>query len=291
MSKGKTVVTVISKITEKPVTREACLVVIYGFDLGRKFNIEKSPILIGRSSKSDIQIDQESISRTHAKIMNTGKEVVIKDLESTNGTYVNDRAVSEHVLRDGDLVKIGRTIFKFLSGNNIENSYHEEIYRLTTTDGMTQTYNRRFFLETLDREISRAYRYKRPMALIMFDIDHFKKVNDTNGHLAGDSVLKEISNLIKPNIRREDIFARYGGEEFAIILPEVALDGAVTLADKLRGLVEAHTFTFEGIPIPITVSLGCAAIDSETITVNEFIRRADEKLYAAKAGGRNMVCH
>lgn len=287
--KGKTVVTVISKITEKPVAREACLVVIYGFDLGKKYNIEKSPILIGRSSKSDIQVDQESISRQHAKIVNTGREIVIRDLDSTNGTYVNDVAITEHVLRDGDLIKVGRTIFKFLTGNNIENSYHEEIYKLTTTDGMTQTFNRRFFLETLDREISRAHRYKRPLSLIMFDLDHFKQVNDTNGHLAGDAVLKEVATIIKPKIRREDILSRYGGEEFAIILPEIDANGAIALAEKLRALVEEHKFVFEGITIPVTISLGCASVEGEIVSVNEFIRQADEKLYDAKNSGRNVV--
>src|SRR4051812_36919988 len=194
---SKTVVTVISKISERPVGKEACLVVIYGLELGKKYNLERSTFNIGRSTRADIQIDQESVSRNHAKIVNTGKSIILRDLGSTNGTYVNDDLIDEYVLRDGDLIKIGRTIFKFLTGGNIENAYHEEIYRLTTIDGLTQIFNKRYFLEMIERELSRSKRYRRPLSLLMFDIDHFKNINDTYGHLAGDYVLKQLSTAVK----------------------------------------------------------------------------------------------
>jgi diguanylate cyclase (GGDEF)-like protein len=292
--RSKTVVTVISRISEKPIGKEACLVVIYGLDLGKKFNLEAPAIIIGRSSKSDIQVDQESVSRNHAKIINTGKTIILRDLGSTNGTYVNDELIDEYVLRDGDFIKIGRTIFKFLSGNNIENAYHEEIYRLTTIDGLTQIYNKRYFLETLEREISRAHRYRRELSLIMFDIDHFKKVNDTYGHLAGDYVLKQLASVIKARIRREDIMARYGGEEFAIILPEIDSFNAVQFADKIRKLIEKTTFKFEETKIPVTISVGVSSVGPGSANADlhnpvEFIKTADDKLYQAKSQGRNQV--
>ena len=129
--RNKTVVTAISKISDRPVAKEACLVVIYGLELGKKFNLNRPQIIIGRSSKADIQIDQEAVSRNHCKIINTGNAIMLRDMGSTNGTYVNDEMIDEYVLRDGDFIKVGRCIFKFLSGNNIENAYHEEIYRLT----------------------------------------------------------------------------------------------------------------------------------------------------------------
>ena len=154
--RNKTVVTAISKISDRPVAKEACLVVIYGLELGKKFNLNRPQIIIGRSSKADIQIDQEAVSRNHCKIINTGSMIMLRDMGSTNGTYVNDEMIDEYVLRDGDFIKVGRCIFKFLSGNNIENAYHEEIYRLTTVDGLTQIFNRRYFVETLEREIGRA---------------------------------------------------------------------------------------------------------------------------------------
>jgi two-component system, cell cycle response regulator len=287
--RNKTVVTVISRIAEKPASKEACLVVIYGMDLGKKFNLDQPAIIIGRSSKSDIQVDQESVSRNHAKIINTGKTLIVRDLGSTNGTYVNDELIDEYVLRDGDFIKIGRTIFKFLSGNNIENSYHEEIYRLTTIDGLTQIYNKRYFLETLEREISRAHRYRRELSLIMFDIDFFKKINDTYGHLAGDYVLKQLASVIKARIRREDIMARYGGEEFAIVLPEIDSYNAVQFAEKIRKLVEKTLFKFEETKIPVTISVGVSSIIPDMHDPAEFIKAADEKLYQAKSQGRNQV--
>jgi diguanylate cyclase (GGDEF)-like protein len=288
-ARNKTVVTVISRISEKPAGKEACLVVIYGLDLGKKYNLDQPAVIIGRSSKADIQIDQESVSRNHAKIINTGKTIMLRDLGSTNGTYVNDELIDEYVLRDGDFIKIGRCIFKFLSGNNIENAYHEEIYRLTTIDGLTQIYNKRYFLETLERELGRAQRYRRDLSLIMFDLDNFKKINDTYGHLAGDHVLKQLASVIKSRIRREDIMARYGGEEFAIILPEIDNFNSVQFAEKIRRLIEKAAFKFEETEIPVTISIGVVTYHQEMSDAIEFIKLADEKLYLAKAQGRNRV--
>jgi diguanylate cyclase (GGDEF)-like protein len=292
MKSSKTVVTVVGPLQtprEAP-SGEACLVVIYGEDLGKKHPLDKASILIGRSTKSDIQIDQESISRNHAKIIDTGKALVLRDLGSTNGTYVNDEPVAEHHLRDGDIVKVGHTIFKFLSGNNIEHAYHEEIYRLTTVDGLTQVYNKRYFLETLDREISRSHRYARQLTLILFDIDHFKQVNDTYGHLAGDYVIKQVAQVIKAKSRREDFLARYGGEEFAILLPEIGREQGLAFAEKIRDIVEKYPFVFDETKIAVTVSLGLATICAEQIEPLDFIKRADENLYRAKRTGRNRVC-
>ncbi len=287
--RAKTVVTAISRLSDRPPGNEACLVVIYGDELGKKYNLNASSLLVGRSSKCDIQIDQESTSRNHSKIVNTGKSILIRDLGSTNGTYVNDEPIEEHVLRDGDFIKIGRTIFKFLTGGNIENAYHEEIYRLTTIDGLTQISNKRFFMETLEREIARGQRYQRPLSLVMFDLDHFKAINDTYGHLAGDYVLKHLASAVKGRIRREDVFARYGGEEFAIVLPEIAISTAVTFAEKIRQLVELHEFRFEKTPIAVTISVGVAGTERQQVDPEALIKQADDNLYAAKAAGRNQV--
>jgi len=287
--RSRTVVTAISKISERPATSSACLVVIYGLDLGRKYNLVRPQVVIGRSTRADICIDQEAVSRNHCKILNTGGSILLRDMGSTNGTYVNDELIDEYVLRDGDFIKVGRCIFKFLSGNNIENAYHEEIYRLTTIDGLTQIYNKRFFQETLEREIGRAQRYHRDLSLLMFDIDLFKRVNDTYGHLAGDHVLKHLATAVRMRIRKEDVLARYGGEEFAVILPELDRHNALKFADKLRRLVERTPFRFEETEIEITISIGVATLGPEVADPQQFVKLADERLYAAKAGGRNQV--
>ncbi|RKH61598.1 GGDEF domain-containing protein [Corallococcus aberystwythensis] len=291
MGQKETVVTVISKISERPVNLDAALVVIYGLDLGRKYDLAREETLIGRSSKADIQIDQEAVSRNHARITNTTKGVRIEDLGSTNGTFVNDDvAASARSLQNGDLVKIGRTIFKFIAGGNIEAAYHDEIYRLTTMDGLTQIYNRRYFDEQLDREISRSRRYERVLSLVMFDLDHFKEVNDTYGHLAGDSVLKQLASTVRTRIRREDVFARYGGEEFALLLPEINLGGARQLAEKVRKLVERQRFEFDKQVIPVTLSVGVATLEPTHREPADLVRTADERLFEAKSQGRNRVC-
>ncbi len=301
MGKDNTVVTVIRPMPpEESSTEDACLVVINGVDLGKKYELTQESTVIGRSSKVDIQIDEESISRNHAVIEEENNQLFIRDLKSTNGTYVNDRPVEKQGLRDGDQVKIGRTIFKFLTGSNVEASYHDEIYRLTTTDGLTQVYNKRYFLQEMEREMSRCLRYDRDLSLVMLDIDHFKPVNDNYGHLAGDHILKQCAQRIVRSIRRDDIFARYGGEEFILLLPEIDKSQAVQTAEKIRRTIEEEPFTFDNVDIPITVSLGVADIreyvqrngrDRQEDEVNPFafIKVADDRLYRAKEQGRNCV--
>ena len=290
-TKTKTVVTVIQPpaTAAAPTSSTACLVIIYGADLGRRVVLDGNDLEIGRSVKCDLSLDQESVSRRHARISWDGTRYKLADLGSTNGSYVNDELAQERVLRDGDQLKIGRTILKFMTGDNIETSYHEEIYRLMTFDGLTQIHNKRHFHETLDREVSRSARYERPMSLVVFDIDHFKRVNDTHGHLAGDALLRQLAALVRGRIRREDIFARVGGEEFAVLLPEIEGVGAQQFAEKVRKASEAATFHFEDVAINITLSLGVANLRPPYTTGEQLYKAADAALYAAKQSGRNRV--
>jgi two-component system, cell cycle response regulator len=276
-----------------PISRgtEGCLVEIYGQELGRRIQLTGGTFEIGRSSKCDLMIDQDSVSRHHARIARSREgRYSVADLGSTNGTYVNDVHVSEQNLTDGDQVKIGRTIFKFMFGSNIEASYHEEIYRLMTVDGLTQLFNRRYFNETLEREVNRCRRYSRPLSLFIFDIDHFKKTNDSYGHVAGDALLRQLAQVVKPRMRREDILARVGGEEFAAILPEVGRDGALATAEKVRETVAMTHFPFEELTITTSVSIGVTELDLTNDDPKALYARADAALYRAKSGGRNRVC-
>lgn len=265
------------------------VVMIYGEYLGRRYTIKDEELLIGRAPHCDIMLTDDSVSRMHCRLIPGSNGVVISDLNSTNGTYINATSVSTRLLRDGDKVKVGRSIFKFLSGDNIEHAYHEEIYRLKTTDGLTGAFNKRYFDEETEREIYRFFRYSRPLSLLMIDIDFFKKVNDTNGHLAGDRVLTQLSQLIMANIRREDVFCRYGGEEFALLMPETDLGGAVEQGERVRSLVEGARFDFEGMVLKITVSIGATAAEPGMTSMDDFVRAADERLYEAKEAGRNRL--
>lgn len=290
--RDETIVTVIHKVEDTGLQRrkkDACIVVIYGAELGRKYSIENREMTIGRATVNDICVSQDSVSRTHATIVIDEHGVKIRDNVSTNGTYVNDHKVHEVYLKDGDLIKVGRSIFKFLTGDNIESSYHEEIYRLSTVDGLTQIFNKRYFVETLERELSRARRYDRPLALMMFDIDHFKKCNDTYGHRAGDHVLRHMADLVKERSRKVDVIARYGGEEFAVVLPEIDLAGAALFGESLRRMVEEEEFVFEGRKIPLAISIGVADLELGIANADDLIKKADARLYRAKQGGRNRV--
>jgi diguanylate cyclase (GGDEF)-like protein len=148
---------------------------------------------------------------------------------------------------------------------------------------------KRYLLEALEKEIIRARRHARELSFVMFDIDHFKKINDHHGHLAGDHVLKELARIVQGRIRRDEVFARYGGEEFSIILPETGIEGARALAEGLREKIESSKFVFQGDSIPVTVSIGVALLTDTDKTSLDLIRAADAKLYEAKRGGRNKV--
>jgi diguanylate cyclase (GGDEF)-like protein len=270
---------------------EACIVVLYGPELGRRAPIGRGAFQIGRASKNELPIDQESVSRHHARITTHGRGYIIEDLGSTNGTYVNDEKIGKErcPLKDGDQIRVGRSILKFMSGANLEANYHEEIYRLMTVDGLTQVYNKRYFTEALEREFNRAQRYKRELSLVLFDVDHFKSVNDGHGHLAGDAVLRQVAAEVKPRLREQDILARVGGEEFAALLPEVGQDGALVAGEKMRKIVEAATFMVETLAVKITVSVGVTSLDLRGRDPMSLYERADAALYEAKGNGRNTV--
>jgi two-component system, cell cycle response regulator len=287
----ETRVTKISKLHERMGSAtESCLVQIHGPELGKKYVLDSDEFTIGRDVKNNIVVDLDNVSRRHAKIFTRQGKTYVSDLGSTNGTYLNDEeVVEETTLRSGDYVKVGGSIFKFLSGGNIESLYYEEIYQLTIVDGLTQINNKRYFLEYLEREMGRCLRYHRSLSLIMFDLDHFKRINDTNGHLAGDYVLRELAQLLRQLIRKEECFARYGGEEFAIVIPESGPENARRFAEKFRKMIEDHRFEFEGKQIDVTVSIGVTEMTADMTEPEQFIKVADENLYKAKKGGRNRV--
>ncbi|NOK38698.1 GGDEF domain-containing protein [Corallococcus exercitus] len=291
MSGDQTRVTKISSLTPGPERgTECCLVQIHGPELGKKYVLEETEFTIGRDQHNHIVVDLDNVSRRHARIWGRQGKMFVEDLQSTNGTYLNDREVLQaQPLRSGDLVKVGGSIFKFLDGDNIETQYHETIYTLTIADGLTGINNKRYFLEYLEREMGRSHRYQRTLSLMMFDIDHFKQINDVHGHLAGDYVLREMAQSIKRLVRREQCFARYGGEEFAIVMPEDGPDKARLFAEKIRKLVEDKRFVFEDKDIPVTISIGVAEVASEMSEPAQFIKVADANLYKAKKTGRNRV--
>jgi diguanylate cyclase (GGDEF)-like protein len=280
---------------ERPISatcRDACLVHIYptGPGMATRYPLGNTPLIIGRGSDCDIRINDHSVSRRHARVQPGAEGPYVVDLQSTNGTFVNDTPASMYRLKDGDYLRVGNCIYRFLAGGNVEAEYHEEIYRLTIIDGLTEIHNKRYLVEFLDRELARSARYHRPLSLILFDIDLFKAVNDAHGHLGGDYTLRELATRIKSVIRKEELFARYGGEEFVIVLPESTLEAATIVGERVRSMVENTALQFDSKSFSITISLGVACtLGDATLTPTELIRQADEKLYEAKRAGRNRV--
>ena len=272
-----------------------CLVVIYTREgrgpLGKRIPLDGpvAELTIGREVSNSLVLEFEGVSRRHARLQRRDGVWWVQDQNSTNGTYVNDVLSRETPLRNGDRVKVGDVILKYLSAGDLEAEFIETISQMMVTDGLTQAANKRHFNEKVADEVNRSLRHDRPLALVMFDVDHFKKVNDTYGHVAGDVVLKEIASLVRSRIRRNEVFGRYGGEEFALLLPETTLQGAITLAQEVRALIASQPFHFDQTHIPVTISLGVAQWTNVIRTPEDFIRAADARLYEAKRQGRNRV--
>jgi diguanylate cyclase (GGDEF)-like protein len=272
---------------------DACLVNLHppGPDIGRRIPLLHAQYIVGRDNEAGFVVARSSVSRQHARLyLADDGHWWVEDLNSTNGTFVNETRIKLQKLAESDQVRFGDAIYKFLSGSNIESAYHEAIHNMAIQDGMTGIHNKRYFTEFLDREIAVCSRHGHPLTLVMFDVDHFKQVNDTHGHLAGDAVLKDLAARIRPRIRREDLFARYGGEEFACVLPSTALPGGIVFAEHLRTIIAERPCVFEHHTIPFTISVGVTTLDRETgVDPAGLIKRADENLYVAKRGGRNRV--
>jgi diguanylate cyclase (GGDEF)-like protein len=267
------------------------LVVICGPDLGRRIPLEEAAYSIGRDAECDVVVPIDGISRKHCQLV-VDEGVRLRDLGSTNGTWLNGREIEsgvDHPLHSGDRIELIGVAFKFLGGDDLEAQYHEELYQLAIVDGLTRVFNRRYLMDFLTREISRCRRHTRPLSLLLFDIDRFKQINDSFGHASGDQVLKEIVELAREGVRREECLARYGGDEFAVVMPETALEGARIVAERTRMRVEGHAFAFAGREIPVTISVGVAVLSTEMADAEAMLAAADTQLYAAKMAGRNRA--
>jgi two-component system, cell cycle response regulator len=269
----------------------AYLIVLAGNSVGEMYKISKSETVIGRGSQADIHVVDDGISRRHAMIVHKGEEVLVRDLGSTNGTYCNGERISEHVLSDGDKIQVGSTtILKFTFHDSLDESFQRQMYESALRDGLTKIFNKKYFLDRLDSEFAYAVRHKTPLSLVLLDVDHFKQINDTHGHLAGDHVLLTLATTVAQTIRQEDVFARYGGEEFAVICRGVDLVGASAFGERIRRLVQAQKFAYDKLELQVTVSVGVATVpDVGMREPAELVALADEALYQAKRAGRNRV--
>lgn len=282
---------VISNIGEP--MRDCCLVQIYPTNIvDGLMKIERNSLSIGRDAVNDLMLPDGSVSRQHAVLERSASGYIIQDLGSTNGTYVNDAPIAQCELDGGEIIRIGSFIFKFLSANCIEAQYHSTVYNAMTRDGLTGAFNKSYLLDSLQHEIARSLRCKRPLSVLLMDIDHFKSINDTYGHLVGDEILREFSNRLTNTKRPDDLLCRYGGEEFVLILGETELGQAVEIAERCREHIAQSPFTSAEGPIPVTVSMGAAELplNDGPITPSGLLKTADDRLYKAKQSGRNRVC-
>ena len=272
--------------------KRPCVTVLTGTASGQLFKLPRGNTVLGRASNVEIRLADEGISRHHAKLWVETDKIMLEDLESRNGTFVNGSKISTPTaLRDGDKIQIGATtVLKFAFQDGLDESFHENLLSSALRDPLTKLFNKRYFLDRLDSELKFARRHGAAVSLLLLDIDHFKQVNDTHGHLAGDAVLTNLASVLLRAVRNEDVVARFGGEELGIILRATPLDHALHLAERLRKTVEHTPTPHGGRELRVTVSIGAAEYPSAKVErIEELIEAADRALYRAKGGGRNRV--
>jgi diguanylate cyclase (GGDEF)-like protein len=278
------------KVSEVRRRDRANLIVLTGERFGEMFHINRPEVVIGRAADADIRLQDDGVSRRHARIVVASGGLHLEDLQSANGTLLNGQPVSRSLLRDGDNIQVGSTtVLKFTFSDELEEDFRRRMYRAALYDPLTGACNKRHMIERLQAEVSYARRHATPLSLLMLDIDRFKSINDTHGHLAGDHVLATLGQIVSGALRAEDLFARYGGEEFAILCRGTTADAALTLAERLRSRVESFAFEYQGRPIPVTVSVGIAAWFEQPDSGTQLVADADEALLKAKNTGRNRV--
>jgi two-component system cell cycle response regulator len=267
------------------------LVRVQGGQVGQVFSLGGQPWRVGRARDSDLVLADGGVSRQQAQITWSGDTFRLEDLGSANGTYVNGERITEHQLSDGDLIQFGPSaVFRYEMADADQQALLEQLYDASVTDSLTGAFNREYFDSRLESELSYARRHGTELCLLMLDIDHFKRVNDSFGHPAGDLVLVELASCVSSNMRAEDVFARYGGEEFTIILRNVTLQAAERAGERFRLLIESLRIPIDGKTVPVTVSIGAASLACcEAPDAMALITVADRRLYAAKRGGRNRV--
>ncbi len=296
MSEDKTAVHSINDLLGTSRSKSSAYLIVISAKIaamvGKMIKLDKNEMVMGRSPDVPLQVEDDGVSRKHCKIAQSSSgHFQLVDLGSTNGTFLNGIKVNVATLQDGDKVQIGaNTVLKFSIQDQLEEQYQRSIYESATRDGLTRIFNKKYFNDTLRKEFAYCLRHRVPMSLVMLDIDHFKKINDTFGHPAGDFVLQRVAGKIGETVRQEDLFARYGGEEFALLLRESQSDSAIRCAERCRRAVDTADIVFNGTPIKVTISLGVATLlDSDFAQPEELLGAADKYLYRAKERGRNRV--
>jgi two-component system, cell cycle response regulator len=268
-----------------------CFIVLEGDFIGEIYPIDKKSATVGRAQDCDIVIADSSISRKHLKVEKTQDGFLLKDLGSTNGIWVNDLRCQEHPLADGDKVQLGKVVLRFGFEDHVVRDYHKKMRTMAIKDGLTQVFNKTYFMEALTKELAFSARTGIPLSLLVFDIDDFKSINDTYGHTVGDNVLRKIAAILKEEVRGYDIFARFGGEEFVFLLRGITPKHTKEFGERIRTLVEEHKFTLDGERKKITISIGGAFFGAgkKPISAEEFLNEADQLLYQAKRKGKNQL--
>ncbi len=268
------------------------LVVLAGESVGRVIRLAPNQELrIGRSRNCEVVFDCDNISREHAKLeLDAEGNATLLDAKSTNGTLVNGKRVKTAALHDGDRICMGNIILRFSFQDDLEFDLHRNLYDKATRDPLTGAHNKRHLLETLDREFAFHKRQDMPLTLVILDLDNFKKINDTYGHVNGDIVLKSLAREVMSCLRKEDEFTRFGGEEFVALFRCTPRETALVIANKLLELIRSMRFSTATAEFGVTATIGLATLEGENYEASDdLIMAADRNLYAGKRQGKNVV--
>lgn len=272
----------------------ATLTVLSGINAGQVFALDHAEYEIGRGTEADIWIEDGGVSRKHAILSHRSDgRFFVEDCGSTNGTFVGTQRIKVSELRSGDRIQLGpNVLLRFAITDDREDELQRRLYESSTRDPLTRLYNRKYFTERLSAEVAFSTRHKVKLAVLMIDLDDFKAMNDTYGHLAGDMILRAVGAQMQRLVRVEDLVARYGGEEFVILARSTGKTAATQLAERVRQAIANVAIPFDDTALRVTASIGVAALQDVAPDggPTELLVLADERLYRAKAEGKNRVC-
>lgn len=294
----------IPQVEQQEDGRAACLLFLSGPLMGHCVSLTQKPRHVGRADDADIVIKDQGVSRLHARFFlgdlhaqgDDGQrlepEVYVEDLQSSNGVYVNGRRIERIArLTQGDKVTLGtETVLRFTYQDHLDQDFQQRLLDSALNDALTGVRNRAYFDQQLQYEFDYAARHNQVLAILLLDIDYFKQVNDTHGHLAGDAVLAQLGARLRASVRDEDFLARYGGEEFVMICRGLSNEQGLQLAGRLRGIMTAAPFVYQDIEIALTLSCGVASYPQVRAKEGmELVSAADRALYRAKRAGRDQA--
>ncbi|MFK7885974.1 MAG: diguanylate cyclase [Gammaproteobacteria bacterium] len=286
-----TMITHVGDLANVEGTSAPYLSIVHPRDAIISFELNENGLTLGRGMECDVQLPAAAISRRHCKVSCVGQSIVVEDLASTNGTYLDNQRVDRAFITPSNQLRIGPFLLKLEYKGFMEIRAQNQLLEAARIDAVTGISNRGWFVAQSARLLAGMKDPANSLTAVMVDIDRFKNVNDQFGHAAGDAVLAGVARILEQEKHDNHLLGRFGGEEFVMMMPDIDHQEAFILCDRAREQIAKANFKFEGLSLSVNVSVGMATrTQGEIVSLDGLISEADAAMYRAKRLGRNRVC-